>query len=129
VGISAAVSASARLESDGPGCLYPLLHTEFVAVETGLTFNCGEFAGIKIRVIDGLPDAEKFDGVPISEPVGDEKVTILGLEHVGQGNEVSLRSVQNRDFCSLDFDGGFDRLFHGVIGNFACLAFSIHPAK
>ena len=41
------------------------------AVETGLTFNCGEFAGIKIGVVNGFPDTEKLDGVAISEPVRD----------------------------------------------------------
>ena len=112
--ISAAVSAGARLESDRSGFLNPFLHTEFIAVETGLAFNCGEFAGIKIGVINGFPDAEKLDGVPISEPVRDEKIPILGLEHVSHGNEVTVWKIQNRDFCSLDLNAGFDRLFHGV---------------
>ena len=84
-----------------------------VAVETGLAFNCGEFAGVKIGVINGFPDAEKLDGVPISEPVRDEKIPILGLEHVSQGYEVTVWRIQNRDFCSLDFDARLRSFFHG----------------
>ena len=101
-----------RAEADGTGFLHPLFHAEFVAVEPGLTFNYGEFAGIKLWVVDGFPDAEEFDGVPISQPVGDEEVAVLGLEHVGQGNVVAFRRAEDGDFDSLNFDGGFGGLFH-----------------
>ena len=75
------------------------------ALEAGLAFNCGKFAEIKIRVLNGFQGSEKLDGGPISEPVGDGKISIVGFEHVSRGNEVSARSAQSRDFCALDFEG------------------------
>ena len=50
-----------------------------MVVQTGLTFNYGEFAGIKPGVVDGFPDAEEFDSVAVAQPVGDEEVAVLGV--------------------------------------------------
>jgi hypothetical protein len=41
---------------------------ELAAVEPGLIFNYGEFAGIKIRVVDSLSDAEEFQGIAVAQP-------------------------------------------------------------
>ena len=112
MGECAAVASGARAEADGRGFFDPILHAELVAVQAGLAFNCGEFAGIKTRVVDSLPDAEELDGVPVAQPVGDEKVAVLGLEHVGERNVVTVRGAEDGDFDSLDFDGGFGGLFH-----------------
>ena len=76
VGESAAVAPGAGAQADGPGFFDPFLHTELVAVEAGLAFNCGEFAGIKPGVVDALPDAEEFDGVTVAQPVGNEEIAI-----------------------------------------------------
>ena len=63
--------------------------------------------------MDRLPDAEELDGVPVAQPVGDEKLAILGLEHVRQRNEIAVLRVQHSDFGSLDFNGEFGGLlFH-----------------
>ena len=112
MGVGAAVASGAGAEADGSGFLHPFLHAEFVAVEPSLTSNYGEFAGIKLWVVDGFPDAKEFDGVPIPQPVGDEEVAVLGLEHVGEGDEVAFRGAEDGDFDSLNFDGGFGGLFH-----------------
>src|SRR3569832_2388342 len=107
VGVGAAVSARAGLQADGPGFLRPLLYAELVAVEARLAFNYGEFAVIKSGVVDRLPNAEEFDGVAVSEPVGNEKVPVLGFEHVGQGNEIPFLTAENGHVRSPDVDGGF----------------------
>ena len=88
MGIRAAVPAGAGFQADGFGFLNPLLDAEFVAVQAGLTFNYGEFARIKVGVMNGLPNAEEFDGIAVAQSVRNEKVPILGLQHVGQRNEV-----------------------------------------
>jgi len=81
VGVSATVTTRRRSQADCMGLFDPLLHTELEAVQPGLTFNYGEFAGIKLRVVDCLPDAEEFHSVAVAQPVGDEKfasrVTLL----------------------------------------------------
>ena len=64
--------------------------------------------------MDGFPDAKEFDGVPVAQPVGDEKVAVLGLEHVGQRNEVLVFGSQDGYDRALDFDGGFLGFAHRV---------------
>jgi hypothetical protein len=66
---------------------------DLVAVESGLASNCGEFAVIKIRVEHGFPDAEKLDGVPVAEPVGDEKLPVLRFEHVGERDVIAVLDI------------------------------------
>ena len=91
VSIGAAIPAGACFEPDRSSVLNPFLHAEFVAVETDLAFNCGEFARIKIGVINGFPNPKKLDRITISKPVGDEEISILCLEHICQGDEVTVR--------------------------------------
>lgn len=69
VGICPAVSSSLRFEANRTGLFYPLLDTEFVAVQTSLTSNYGEFAIIKIGIVDLLPDSKELNSVSISQPV------------------------------------------------------------
>jgi hypothetical protein len=63
VGERTSVPPGARIQVDRVGLFHPLLDTYFVAVQTYLTFNYGEFAIIKSRVVDPLPDPEKLNGV------------------------------------------------------------------
>ena len=84
MGVGASVATGFRLKADCVGFLYPFFDAEFVAVETGLTFNCGEFAGIEMRIVDGFPDSKKLHGVAVAKPIGDEKVSILGFEHISE---------------------------------------------
>ncbi len=51
-------------ESDGVGLFHPLFDADFIAAQTRLTFNCGEFAEIKRRVMGLFPDTQKLDGNP-----------------------------------------------------------------
>jgi hypothetical protein len=41
--------------------------------------DLSDFDGIKIRVVELLPDAEKPDGVPVPDPVPDKVVHVLGV--------------------------------------------------
>ena len=41
--------------------LHPLFNAYFIVIQSSLTFNYGEFAIIKIRIIDTLPDTQKFN--------------------------------------------------------------------
>ena len=77
VGVCAAISSSLCPQSNRTSFFDPLFDTELVAVQASLTSNCGEFAIIKIRVVDLFPYPEKFDRVSVSQPVRDEKPTVL----------------------------------------------------
>jgi len=109
----AAISSGGRFEADGIGFFHPILDADLVTVQPGLTFNYGEFAIIKIRVVDGFPDPQKLDGVAVSQPVRDEKVTILGLEHVGDRNEILVLVRKNGDHSASNLNDGFLWFAHG----------------
>lgn len=47
-------------------------------VETSLVFNSLEFGGIKIPVIDLLPDPQKLDGILVSQPFLNERQGLHG---------------------------------------------------
>ena len=115
VGECAAIPARAGFQADGVGLFHPILDADLVAVQARLTFNCGEFAIIKTGVVDGFPNAKKFDGVTVAQPVRDEEISILRFQHVGQRNEVLVFGGEDGDGSPLDFDGGFLGLAHGVI--------------
>ena len=53
-------------------------------------FNPIEFDGIKIRVVELLPDAHEFDGVPVPEPVLDD---VVGAFTVLVAGDVRERNV------------------------------------
>ena len=76
-------------------------------------FNYGEFAVIKIRVEHRLPDAEKFHGVPVAQPVGDEELAVLCSEHVSEGNVIALLASEDGYDRSSNFNCGGFRFFHG----------------
>ena len=80
----------------------PLFDAEFVAVQTSLTSNCGEFAIIKIRVVDLFSYPEKFNCVSVSQPVGDEKVSVFRPEHISQGDIILVVNGGDRNFCPMD---------------------------
>ena len=110
---SAAIAASRGFESDGIGLFHPILDADFVAVQPGLTFNYGEFAIIKTRVVNRLPNAEELHGIPVTQPVGNEKIAVLGLEHVRERNEILVFVRQNGNRCALHFNDGFLWFAHG----------------
>lgn len=113
MGKRAAIATSGGFEANGIGFLNPFFDAELVAVQSGLTFNDGEFAVIKIWVEHGLPDAKEFHGIPVAEPVGDKKLAILRPQHVGQGDIVAILAGQNRYRCSPNGDGAGFILAHG----------------
>ena len=124
VSIGAAVAPGGGLNADCVGLCDPLFDADLVAVQAGLTFNCGEFAIIKTRVEHRLPDAKKLNGVAVAKPVGDEKLAVLGLEHVGQGDVVAIGAGDNGDGCSLNREGEFRGLFHRVVVPVSSIHFS-----
>ena len=64
------VRVSMRFLSDGAfeyrSLFVPLLDADFEVIKSGLTFNYGEFAIIKIRVEHRLPRTKVFERVSIS---------------------------------------------------------------
>ena len=80
----------------------PLFDAELIAIQAGMAFNYGEFAIIKIWVVDLFPYPKEFDGVSVSQPVRNEKVPIFRLEHIRQGNIILVIYGCNCNFCSVD---------------------------
>jgi len=111
--IGAAIPARTGFQADRLGLFHPFLDAELVVVQTRLAFNYGEFARIKTGVVDRFPDAKKFDGVTVAQPVRNEEISILCLQHVGQRDEILVFGGEDGDGCALDFDGGFPGFAHG----------------
>lgn len=53
-----------------------------------MAFNYGEFAIIKIGVIYLLPDTDILKSITVTEPVGDEKISVLNTQHISQTDKV-----------------------------------------
>lgn len=59
--------------------LNPLFWGQRKTVEAGLFSKPVELDGIKIRVVELLPDAEKLNRVTVPEPAPDKIVSVLGV--------------------------------------------------
>ncbi len=105
MGKSASVAPCTRFEADGVGFLNPFFYADLVTVESCMASNCGEFAGIKIRIEHGLPNAEELDRVPVAEPIRDKKLSVLRFEHVGERDEIAILVGENRDGRSANIKG------------------------
>ena len=82
MGIRAAVTSSLCLKRNGTCASYKFFYAYFEAVQTRLVSNCGEFAIIKIGIINTLPNAKELHRISIAKPVGYKKVTIFGFQHI-----------------------------------------------
>ena len=64
------------------GLLRPLLGADAEVVESGLAFNPVEFDRIKIGIEDLFPSSQELHSVPVTEPIMEEEVPILGPHHI-----------------------------------------------
>jgi len=64
--IGATVSSRFCHQTNCVGFGNPFFDTELVTVQTGLTFNYGEFAIIKFWIMHLFPYTQEFDGIQIS---------------------------------------------------------------
>ena len=53
-----------------------------VAFQFCLVSNCGEFAIIKIGIVNTLPHAKEFHRVSIAKPIGHKEIAIFGFQHI-----------------------------------------------
>jgi hypothetical protein len=90
VGVGAAVATGGGNQTDRPGGVDPAFGGEDEAVKPGLFSNPIEFDGIKIGVVELLPDAKELDGVPVPEPVGDKVVCSLRILVAGDVGETDI---------------------------------------
>ena len=119
LGEGAAVAARAGGNSYGSSFFEPLFWGKNEAVQTGLHSNPVEFDGIKNRVVEPLPDAEKLDRATAAQPIANHIVRVIGifqLCNVGQAKEILMIVRENRDGCSLYFDSGAFGFAHVVGG-------------
>ena len=47
-----------------------------------LVSNCGEFAIIKIGIVNTLLHAKEFHSVSIAKPIGHKEIAIFGFQHI-----------------------------------------------
>ena len=113
MGVGAAIASRSGPEPNCVGLFDPLLDADLVAIQSGLTSNYGEFAIIKIGIEDRLPNAKELHRVPITKPISDKKISVLGPQHIRERNVIALLSRENRDAGSLHFDGGCFGFAHG----------------
>lgn len=77
-------------------------------VSSSLVSNSLEFEGIKIRIVELLPDSEEEHRNLSLEPLLDESNATVEVSHyIGQGNEIAQLLGEDGNGCPLDFDGGF----------------------
>ena len=63
--VSPTISTGFRSNPNGTGFFNPFLHTSFITIQSRLAGNCGEFAIIKIGVMDALPNTQVFKCITI----------------------------------------------------------------
>ena len=68
--------------------------------------NYGEFAIIKIGIVNFLPNTDKFKRVPIAQPICNKKIPVFGTQHIRQAYVVLPIDLNHiyfgvfyRDFC------------------------------
>ena len=85
------------------------------AVSNGLISNSLEFGGIKMRVVDPLPNTKEQNSVFVFDTLFDERARAVEVaHHVSERDVVALGPGQYADRCSLDVDGdlfGFTHFF------------------
>ena len=79
MGISPTIASGSGDEAHGVCALRKLLHANLERVQASLISNCGEFAIIKIRIVNTLPYAKKLHCVAIAKPISHKEITILGF--------------------------------------------------
>ena len=77
---------------------YKLLDAYFETIKTRLVPNYGEFAIIKIGVVDFLPNTDELESIAVTRSIGDEEIPILGIQHIGEAD-----IILSFDFYYIDF--------------------------
>jgi hypothetical protein len=102
VGIGPAVPSGFCPDATGVCHLDPLFRRKGETVETGLFSKPVELDGIKIRVIELLPDAEELDRVAVAEPATDKIVRIIGVlipSDIGDADVILIVLYDNTNFA------------------------------
>lgn len=79
VGKGPAVPSGFSLDATGVRHPDPLFWSKDETVQAGLFSKPVELDGIKIRVVELLPDPEELNGVTVPEPAPDEIVSVVGV--------------------------------------------------
>lgn len=125
VGVGATVASGTRGKAHRAGFFDPLLRGEDEAVQPGLHSNPVEFDGIKIGIVEPLPDSEKLDRAAGAQPIADHIVRVVGVLEFGdirQAEDVLPVLRKHRDGGPLDFDGAAWRFAHGSDGGSSGMA-------
>jgi hypothetical protein len=115
VGVGAAVAACTRDQPFGSGKFDPFFGRQEKAVPSRLISNSLEFEGIKIGVVDPLPDAKEQDGVLVLEPLLNQRASSIEVpHHVSERNIVTARLRKDADGRSLNLYSASFCFAHGV---------------
>lgn len=88
MGIGSAIASGFGSNADSTGTFHPAFGRQHEGTETGLISNPLKFEGIKIRVVQRFPHAQKLNDVSVPQPVADNLVcsfTIRFLGNIGGG--------------------------------------------
>lgn len=96
VGVRSTITSCLCGQAYGPSLLHPFLNTDFKVIKSSLISNCGEFAIIKIWIMNTLPYTKKLHGIAVTKPICNEEVTIFSFQHVCQ-TDVIFATLQVSD--------------------------------
>ena len=94
VSICAAITPGFGNYANSVGLLCPFFSAEAEIVEPRLAFNYVEFGRIKLGIENLLPSPQKLNGVPVSQPIMEEKLSVLGTHHIRE-TDIVLTSDLN----------------------------------
>ena len=96
MGVCATITASLGNDASRVCLLNPLLNRKDETIKACRVFNSLEFGTIKIRVHQLLPYSKELNGIAIAQPIGEEELTILSLQHVCQADVVIFILLNDR---------------------------------
>ena len=102
MGISPTIASGSGDEAHGVCALRKLLNANLERVESGLAYNFGEFAIIKRRVVDALPDSDELQRIAVTKPICDEELAVLRLKHISKADVVFIADSDYTNHCAFN---------------------------
>ena len=129
VPVSESATVATGFGNDAYGCSVfdPLARSQHKAVETCPISKPLEFEGFKIRVIQALPNAKEFHGVPVSHPILDDVIRacrFFVLRNVRERDVVLIPPPNHSDFRAANLDFGIGGLLFHAFPSFRLRSFS-----
>jgi hypothetical protein len=89
------------LDTNRACSLDKLFNADFKVIQTGIVSNCGEFAIIKIGVVEFFPNTDILESIPITQPIGYKEFTVFCFKHVCQTDIILRIDLEDCYLCAL----------------------------